>query len=156
MESERASTNYPSPLAVEGGTRARQRVGGRGGELRDRAKAMRCDPTDAERKLWALLRAKRLAHYKFRRQVPIDRYIVDFVCLERRLIVEADGSQHLESAYDADRDAHLERQGFRLLRFWNSDILTNPQGVAEAILAALETPLSKPLSRKGREATGHS
>ena len=144
--------NCPSPLAGEGGARARERVGGRGGELRERAKAMRSHQTEAERKLWSILRVKRLAQCKFKRQVPIDHYIVDFVSFRHRLIVEADGSQHLESAHDAERDAYLRGQDFEVVRFWNSDILRNPSGVAEAILAALETPLSKPLSRKGREA----
>ena len=80
--------------------------------------------------------------HKFKRQVPIDDYIVDFVNFRARLIVEADGSQHLDSRYDAKRDAYLKDQNFRVLRFWNSDILNNGSRVAEAILAALETPLS--------------
>jgi very-short-patch-repair endonuclease len=101
---------------------------------------MRSNPTDAERALWQIVRAKRLAAYKFKRQVPIERYIVDFVCLRKRLIVEADGSQHADSAYDAARDAWLKAQGFRILRFWNNDILTNPEGIATAVLAALNNP----------------
>ena len=102
---------------------------------------MRSDPTDAERRLWTILRAKRLAGYKFKRQVPIDHYIADFVCLRHSLIVEADGGQHGEDV-DRRRDAYLKAQGFRILRFWNNDILTNEQGVAEAILNALSpTPL---------------
>ncbi|WP_298018891.1 DUF559 domain-containing protein [uncultured Parasphingopyxis sp.] len=127
----------PSPLAGEGGARARQRVGGRGDELRERAKQMRCNPTDAERRVWSLLRAKRLAEFKFKRQVVIDRYIVDFVNFRHRVIIEADGSQHAESTYDTERDAYLRVQGFAVLRFWNNEILNNPNGVAEAILAAL-------------------
>ena len=113
------------------------------------AKRMRREPTDAERKLWSILRAKRLAGWKFKRQEQIDRYIVDFVCFGARLIVEADGSQHAESEADAARDAYLTGQGFRLLRFWNNDILTNPDGVATAILAALETPLPNPSPARG-------
>ncbi len=117
---------------------------------------MRSEPTDAERALWQLLRAKRFVGYKFKRQVPIDRYIVDFVCFADRLIIEADGSQHAESDYDAERDAYLAGQGFRVLRFWNNDILTNTEGVGEAIWAALQdetsTPSPQPLSRKGRGA----
>ena len=97
---------------------------------------MRGEPTDAEQRLWQLLRAKRLVGFKFKRQVPIDHYIVDFVCLRRRLIVEADGGQHGADA-DAGRGAYLERQGFRILRFWNNDILTNEDGVTESILEAL-------------------
>ena len=117
---------------------------------------MRSEPTDAERALWQLLRAKHFVGYKFKRQVPIDRYIVDFICFANRLIIEADGSQHSESQYDADRDAYLTGQGFRVLRFWNNEILTNTEGVSEVIWAALQdetsTPSPQPLSRKGRGA----
>ena len=88
--------------------------------------------------MWRVLRAKRLEGWKFRRQVKIDHYIVDFICFERRLIVEADGSQHAENAYDQVRDAYLAAQQFRVLRFWNNDILANPDGILTAILAALE------------------
>lgn len=117
---------------------------------------MRSEPTEAERALWQLLRAKRFSGYKFKRQVPIDRYIVDFICFAHRLIIEADGSQHAESDYDAERDAYLAGEGFRVIRFWNNDILTNTEGVSEAIWAALQdgtsTPSPRPLSRKGRGA----
>jgi very-short-patch-repair endonuclease len=109
---------------------------------------MRTAPTDAERRLWQILRAKRLDGYKWKRQLPIDRFIVDFACLRHRLIVEADGSQHGEEV-DGRRDAYLRAQGFRILRFWNNDILTNEEGVAGAILAALEDPSPQPRSRKG-------
>ena len=98
---------------------------------------MRRNPTEAERALWRVLRAKRLEGWKFRRQVRIDRYIVDFICFENRLVVEADGSQHSENAYDQARDAYLYAQGFRVLRFWNNDVLANPEGVLTAILVEL-------------------
>lgn len=78
--------------------------------------------------------------FKFRRQVIIDGYIVDFVNFEYRLIVEADGSQHAESKYDKRRDAYLEKQGFQVLRFWNSDILKDSGAIAETIWHALQTP----------------
>lgn len=104
---------------------------------------MRSSPTDAERRLWQILRGRRLADHKFKRQVPIDHYVVDFVCLARRPIIEADGGQHGEEA-DANRSAYLERQGFRILRFWNSDSLGNEDGVTESILAALAAPLPNP------------
>lgn len=107
--------------------------------LRGRAKTMRSEPTDAEHRLWQVLRGKRLSGYKFKRQVPIDRYIADFVCFQRRMIIEADGSQHVDSEYDTRRDAYLRSQGFEIMRFSNYDILTNDEGVAEMILAALET-----------------
>ncbi len=103
---------------------------------------MRRAPTDAERGLWSILRAKRLLGYKFKRQQPIDHYIADFVCLQHRLIVEADGGQHsIES--DARREAYLTAQGFRILRFWNNDILNNAEGVTLSILDALAAPLPK-------------
>jgi very-short-patch-repair endonuclease len=101
---------------------------------------MRANPTDAERRLWSMLRDKRMPVFKFKRQLVIMPYIVDFVCLERRLIIEADGSQHAESDYDARRDAFLRKQGFDVLRFWNADILTNSSGVFDAISAALSLP----------------
>lgn len=114
----------------------------RGGKevLRGRAKAMRSEPTPAEHRLWQILRAKRLAGFKFKRQLPVDRYIVDFACPARRLIIEADGGQHSESERDTQRDAYLRSQGFRILRFWNNDILNNLEGVAQLIAAALSTP----------------
>jgi len=102
---------------------------------------MRHEPTEAEHRLWQILRAKRLAGYKFKRQLVIDHYIADFVCPQHRLIVEADGGQHLESKYDERRDAYLKGQGFRILRIWNTDIFTNEEGVCDAILAALTAPL---------------
>ncbi|GAA0482371.1 hypothetical protein GCM10009096_25880 [Parasphingorhabdus litoris] len=108
--------------------------------IRRRAKSMRSEPTEAEAKLWTILRAKRLGGYKFRQQVPVDHYIADFVCFTKKLIVEADGSQHAENSYDQKRDDYLKAQGFRILRFWNNDILNNSDGVATAILAALKAP----------------
>jgi very-short-patch-repair endonuclease len=121
---------------------------------------MRQNPTEAERRLWAILRAKRLSSYKFRRQQIIDWFIVDFVCFEHRLIVEADGSQHAESAEDAKRDAWLRSQGFEILRFWNNDILTRSEAVADAIWQAFNAAPPLPaasrlsLSRKGRGEDG--
>ena len=107
---------------------------------------MRHAPTDAECRLWSLLRAKRLSGYKFKRQQPIDHYIADFVCLQHRLIVEADGGQHSIEA-DAPREAYLTAQGFRILRFWNNDVLNNAEGVTLSILDALAAPLPKPSPR---------
>src|SRR4051812_15010431 len=108
------------------------------GHKRTFAKALRANATDAERKLWQLLRSRRLAHIKFRRQVPIGPWIADFVCFEHRLIIEADGSQHADSRHDRSRDAYLRSRGFRILRFWNNDILGNPKGVLEKILSEIE------------------
>jgi very-short-patch-repair endonuclease len=138
-----SSTN-PSPLAGEGGARA-VGVGGRGGLpsrqlLLARAKWMRANPTDAERRLWAILRNKRLSGYKFKRQVILDWYIADFVNFEHRLIIEADGSQHADNKYDEKRDAYLKSQGFNFLRFWNSDALKETAAVAETIWCSLQSP----------------
>ena len=109
-------------------------------ELRDRARAMRANPTAAERRLWSMLRDRRMASFKFKRQHVVAPYIVDFACLERSLIVEADGGQHADSVSDRQRDAYLHHKGFRVLRFWNNEVLENPGGVFEAIAAALHTP----------------
>ena len=150
-----AVTPKPSPLAGEGQAAKRP---GRGGDiLLDRAKSMRRNPTEAERRLWSILRSHRLAGFKFKRQQQIGNYIVDFVNFERRLVIEADGSQHLENAYDLARDAWLKSQGFNLLRFWNGEVLRDTEIVADAILNALhDAPPPLPaaarlsLSRKGR------
>jgi len=87
--------------------------------------------TEAELDLWQLLRSRQLCDIKFRRQVPLGPWIADFVCFEHMLIVEADGSQHADSRHDDSRDADLRRRGFRILRFWNNDVLANPNGVSE-------------------------
>jgi very-short-patch-repair endonuclease len=102
-----------------------------------RARGLRKDMTDAERALWCLLRDRRMDGWRFRRQEPIDRYIVDFVCFEARLIIEVDGGQHFESKADEARDAHLRLQGFRVLRLWNTDVLANRDGVYRTIVTAL-------------------
>jgi very-short-patch-repair endonuclease len=101
--------------------------------LRDRARGMRREPTEAEKRMWRLLRDRRLGSFKFRRQERLGRYIVDFVCFERGLIVEIDGGQHADSAYDAERDAWLSSRGFTVVRFWNNEVLTNPVGVQHAL-----------------------
>jgi very-short-patch-repair endonuclease len=101
---------------------------------------MRRNPTDAERRLWSMLRDQRMPIFKFRRQVVIDPYIADFVCFERRLIIESDGSQHAECESDLRRDAFLRAQGFTVIRFWNNDVLRRPAGVFDAIHAALTSP----------------
>jgi len=118
---------------------------------------MRTEPTDAEHRLWQILRAHRFAGYKFRRQVPLDFYIADFVCFAERLIVELDGGQHAESKSDPRRDAFLRAQGFRVLRIWNNDLFTNEEGVAELILSALRAPpLPNPSPARGEGLNGAS
>jgi very-short-patch-repair endonuclease len=111
---------------------------------RSRARAMRRAPTDSELRLWRILRDRRLSGFKFRRQVPVGPYIVDFLCVGAKLIVEADGSQHAESPRDAVRDAYLESQGWKVLRFWNNEVLQNREGVLETILAYARRPSSGP------------
>jgi very-short-patch-repair endonuclease len=101
------------------------------GKLAGFAKDMRKVPTEAETALWRLLRNRRFSGFKFRRQVPLGNYIADFVCFEARLVVEADGSQHAESARDARRDEWFAAQGFQLRRFWNGDILHRQEEVTE-------------------------
>ncbi len=106
----------------------------------DTARQLRMTMTDAERRLWSALRSRRLRGYKFRRQHPLGPFVVDFACIEHRLIVEADGGQHSDNAADLRRTAWLQRHGWRVLRFWNNDILANPEGVQETILQALQQP----------------
>jgi very-short-patch-repair endonuclease len=100
-----------------------------------RARAMRREPTEAERKLWYALRDRRMQALKFRRQAPVGPYIVDFLCLAHRLVLEADGSQHAESERDVARDAWLARAGYRVLRFSNRDILMARESVLATIAA---------------------
>ena len=105
---------------------------------RECAKALRRNPTEAERTLWKHLRMRQLDGCKFRRQQPLGQYIVDFVCLEKRMVVELDGGQHTEQAdSDAERTTWLEAQGFRVMRFWNHDVLNNIEAVKEVIRGAL-------------------
>ena len=134
-----------SPLAGEEGSR-RAAVGRRGGQrdLLPLAKRMRREPTEAERRLWSILRGGQICGAKFKRQEQIEDYIVDFVCFSEKLIVEADGSQHVESEADVVRDTYLKGQGFRVLRFWNNDILRDIDAVAEAIHAVLRPPRRNP------------
>jgi very-short-patch-repair endonuclease len=103
-----------------------------------RARSLRRDPTEAERLLWKRLRHRQVGGAKFRRQHPIGNYIADFVCLEAMLIIEVDGSQHVDqAAYDAARTAYLIAEGFEVLRVWNNDLTCRPDSVMEAIYVAL-------------------
>jgi lysyl-tRNA synthetase class 2 len=111
----------------------------------ERAQRLRRHQTDVERVLWLRLRDRRLGGFKFKRQFPIDRYIVDFVCADARVIVELDGGQHATSATDAERTQVLEAFGYLVLRFWNNDVIENLDGVLETILATLnKQPLEPP------------
>ena len=104
------------------------------------ARDLRQRMTDAENRLWFHLRRRELRGHRFRRQHPVGPYIADFACVEAGLVVELDGSQHLASRADAQRDACIRRQGFRVLRFWNDEVLLRIDDVLEAILRALEDP----------------
>ncbi|HLE24519.1 MAG TPA: endonuclease domain-containing protein [Thermodesulfobacteriota bacterium] len=98
----------------------------------------RKNPTEAERKLWQHFRLRQLGGYKFRMQQPLGPYIVDFVCLEKKLILEVDGGQHSEQlSYDTERSTWLEAQGFRVLRFWNNEVLKEIEVVKQVITEAL-------------------
>ena len=105
--------------------------------LRERARAMRREPTKAEGHMWSLLRARHLGGFKFRRQHVIGPFIVDFVSVERKLVIEVDGDQHAESLRDQRRDLWLKARGYRVLRFWNNEVLENSDGVEFAIAEAL-------------------
>jgi very-short-patch-repair endonuclease len=108
----------------------------------NRARGLRRDSTDAERKLWYRLRSRSIDGFMFVRQEPVGPFFVDFVCRERRLVVEVDGGQHSENKKDALRDQWLANHNYRVLRFWNNDVLLNIEGVLETIATALnaETP----------------
>ncbi len=111
--------------------------------LLKKAKDLRQNQTDAEKKFWRLVRAKRFSGYKFKRQCVIGSYICDFACMNLRLVVEIDGGQHNENAADELRSKQLLNLGYRVIRFWNNDILTNIEGVAQN--------LSLTLSQRERE-----
>jgi adenine-specific DNA-methyltransferase len=105
---------------------------------RGQARVLRRSPTDAERKLWWILRSLKPLGMHFRRQAPIGNYIADFAWHDGKLVIEVDGGQHAQArqAYDVRRTAWLESQGYRVLRFWNIDVLRTPRVVGEAIVAA--------------------
>ena len=103
------------------------------------ARKLRRESTDAERKLWSRLRSQQLG-YKFRRQVPIDRFIADFACIEAKLVIEVDGGQHNRQIHverDRDRTAAIEAAGYLVMRFWNNEVLNNIDGVLERIIETL-------------------
>ncbi len=108
--------------------------------IRGFAKKLRRKQTEAETAMWRLLRGRRLACFKFRRQVPFQTFILDFVCFEKQFIIEIDGSQHADSERDTARDAVLMAEGFRIARYWNNDVLQQPSAVLEDILAKLGEP----------------
>jgi very-short-patch-repair endonuclease len=143
----------PSPARGEGRNNGSVPKAIRRGKSVLRARGLRSRMTDAERKLWFLLRDRRLGQTKFRRQVPIGPYIVDFLCFESRLAIEFDGGQHAEPIPDKKRDRWFAANGFRILRFWNNDVLSNPEGVYATIAAALSRENPSPLAGEGAERT---
>jgi very-short-patch-repair endonuclease len=102
------------------------------------AKALRKSMTDAERLLWRYLRNRELGGWKFRRQYPVGHFIVDFICLEKNIVIEVDGGQHDENKeLDLQRSAYLNRVGYRVLRFWNNEVLQETEAVLSSIFAKL-------------------
>ena len=122
------------------------------------AKAMRHQPTNAETLIWTALRGARLQGFKFKRQQPIGAYIVDFVCFECALVVEIDGGQHGDAvSADQLRSKWLQSQGFRVLRYWNNDVIERKDDVLESIIRALReylSPTPLPQGERGLKAQG--
>jgi predicted helicase len=151
----RGSVGSESPLPV-GEDLGEGRVGkGRKPKLPEAllraARELRRKATDAEKYLWSLLRNRQLAGYKFRRQHPLGRFVLDFYCHEAKLCVELDGGQHAEPAqadYDRERTVWLNREGIRVIRFWNTDVFNNIEGVLQSILIALTTPVEQEVKRR--------
>jgi very-short-patch-repair endonuclease len=104
-----------------------------------RARRLRRTMTDAEKKLWRHIRADQLDGNRFRKQVPVGVYVVDFCCLRKMLVIEVDGGQHAENRRDMSRTQWLERQGYQMLRFWNNEVLTNIDGVLAVIVERLKS-----------------
>ena len=136
MPSRPTAALWPSPAALRATTSPAR------GEGKSRARSLRQNMTDAERKLWYALRDRRFAGFKFRRQVPIGPFIADFVCFEERLVIEVDGGQHAESLRDQRRDRWFSANEFRVLRFWNNEVLANLEGVMTVIAQTLKVQWS--------------
>jgi very-short-patch-repair endonuclease len=146
-------TRILSPSAPSPAKRGKAGMGVR--KIVQRARELRRNTTDTERKLWHHIRDKQIESFRFRRQRPIGKYIVDFICLEANLVIELDGGQHAEQLqYDTERTKYLTAQGLHVLRYWNNDVMQNIEGVLRDIRVALmqRTP-SQPSPRKGKEQT---
>ena len=112
------------------------------------ARSLRKNMTNVERLLWGELRCRQLQGFKFRRQHPLGRYIVDFVCIELKLVIELDGGQHSEQQdYDERRSQWLGQRGFKVVRFWNNDVIENLEGVMERLCCCLPSSRPSPLKR---------
>ena len=159
-----AQRTFPSPLAGEGAERQKREAGKGARYLTKAARKLRSQMTDAERKLWLSLKDRRFQSFKFRRQVPIGPYVADFLSFESRLVVEVDGGQHAGSARDVERDRWLAENDFRVVRFWNNDVLSNLEGVLTALAAELHntphptsrlrSPPPSPAGGEGKEEEG--
>ncbi|MGE0283171.1 MAG: endonuclease domain-containing protein [Rhizobiaceae bacterium] len=123
---------------MNGEGRSRRKAG-----TTDKARSLRKGDNLAEGRLWTELKNRKLGGYKFVRQLPIEPYFADFACREQRLVIELDGSQHADSAYDRVRDAFMQEAGYSVLRFWSHDARANLRSVCETILAALDGRLSE-------------
>ncbi len=126
--------------------------------VQKRARSLRNTSTDVERLLWRYLRRRQIADQRFRRQVPIGSYIADFACLEARLVIEVDGGQHqARGLYDARRDRYIEARGFKILRFWDNEVLQETEAVLHQIWHALQPfappPIPSP-AKRGRVRVG--
>lgn len=122
--------------------------------MKGKARVLRKNQTDAESLLWYHLRDRHLSGHKFRRQHPMGVFIADFVCIERRIVVEVDGGQHaLQGEEDKRRSAYLKSKGYRVVRFWDNEVLKDTQAVLEAILRTIEsdTPSPRPSLPQARE-----
>lgn len=120
--------------------------------LKQNAKRLRLDQTDAERKLWMHLRSRQMNGTKFRRQQPIGRYIVDFFCPESKLVIELDGGHHTaQTEADQQRTNFLTKAGYRVLRFWDNEVLSETEAVLQKIVGELNHPSPCPLPQGARE-----
>lgn len=122
--------------------------------MKEKARVLRRNQTDAESLLWYHLRDRHLSGHKFRRQHPIGVFIADFVCIESRIVIELDGGQHvLQGEEDNRRSAYLKSKGYRVVRFWDNEVLKDTQAVLEAILKMMEsdTPSPRPSPPQARE-----
>jgi len=114
-------------------------------QAKHRSRRLRLEPSDAEQILWQCLRNRQVGNFKFRRQHPLGRYVLDFVCLEAKLVIKLDGGQHLDRAdYDQKRTRWLEQKGFHVLRFWNHDVINNREDVLDVIWRALRLDIPPP------------
>jgi len=131
-----AGIGFPSPRRGEGGAKRRVRAV-RPAKAIPRARSLRAAMTEAERRFWNLVRNRTFEGLKFTRQYPVGPFIADFACREHKLIVEIDGSQHVESTSDVRRTAFLNREGYSVLRFWNTEVLFELNGVHELLRAVI-------------------